>query len=261
MYKKMLWGLGVLVLLICTAFVFMTVRNRAEIRQLKKEYAVTEKPLEARDEPTQPITDNKPHRPARAGFKWEWHGDHWHEIPVAQADDQEVVVPVKKMTDAQKAEWEKYWKDQGLEPPPPGYTYVWNDTSAKLVQFNVPYFEVTDTYGYNNYYQLSDNEWDRYKALSAIAHKSLNRVKIPDDVASLAKKWLEPLHQKTWGLQKAIVTTVTYDREETPEDVAYNQKLTSEKLAAIKPPEVDYSINHDVVDLIILELEEALQRR
>ena len=88
MYKKLTWGLGVLALLLCTAFVFMTVLNRAEIRQLKEEAAEAEKLSEDRNNHLvqQPDVDNKPPREAKDGFKWEWHGDHWHEMPVAQTE-------------------------------------------------------------------------------------------------------------------------------------------------------------------------------
>ena len=192
--------------------------------------------------------------------KGHWQNGVWHDESHSPVEDQ----TPRKLSKAEIAklytkEELAHWESQGLTPP--GYTYIWNDLGAKLVKFNVPYFEVTENYGYNNYHLLTNDEWDRYKALNAIANKFLNRVIITDDVASLAKKWLKPIHQKTWGPQKGIVTSVTYNREETPEDVARNQKLTNEKLAAITKPEVDYSINHDTIDLIILELEEALQRR
>ncbi len=88
MYKKLTWGLGVLVILLCTAFVFMTVLNRAEIRQLKEEAAEAEKLSEDRNKHLvqQPDVGNKPPGPAQEGFEWEWHGDHWHEMPIAQND-------------------------------------------------------------------------------------------------------------------------------------------------------------------------------
>ena len=71
----------------------MTVRNRAEIRQLEKEFAdakEVETPLTE-----QPKADNKPPREAKAGFEWEWHGDHWHEMPVAQTPQETVGQSVK----------------------------------------------------------------------------------------------------------------------------------------------------------------------
>ncbi len=88
MYKKLFWGLSILMLLIVTVFVFMTVRNRTEIRQLKEEAAEAEKLSEDRNKHLvqQPDVGNKPPQEAKDGFKWEWHGDHWHEMPVAQTE-------------------------------------------------------------------------------------------------------------------------------------------------------------------------------
>ena len=87
MYKKLTWGLGVLALLISTAFVFMTVRYRADIRQLKEEAAEAEKLSEDRNKhlAQQPDVGNKPPQEAKDGFKWEWHGDHWHEMPLSES--------------------------------------------------------------------------------------------------------------------------------------------------------------------------------
>jgi hypothetical protein len=69
----------------------MTIRNRAEIRQLQDDLAEAEK-LQTHV-PQQPVADNKPPRPAQEGHKWEWHGDHWHEMPIAAA--QPVAQPVQ----------------------------------------------------------------------------------------------------------------------------------------------------------------------
>ncbi|RKU09842.1 hypothetical protein C6501_14705 [Candidatus Poribacteria bacterium] len=85
MQKKMLWGLGVLALLICTAFVFMTVRNRAEIRQLKEGTAAAEKPLEDSNK-RKPVAKADEQPPAEPGFKWVWHNDHWDKVPIDAPD-------------------------------------------------------------------------------------------------------------------------------------------------------------------------------
>ncbi len=90
MSKKMIWGLGVLALLLGTAFVFITLQDRAEIRQLEKELADA-KELEKHMK-QQPSADNKPPQKAKDGFEWEWHGDHWHEMPIAQAPQQTPIV-------------------------------------------------------------------------------------------------------------------------------------------------------------------------
>ncbi len=49
MYKKLYWGLGVLMLLIIGAFVFLIVRNQAEIQEMKREAAAVQKQLQQRN--------------------------------------------------------------------------------------------------------------------------------------------------------------------------------------------------------------------
>jgi hypothetical protein len=73
---------------------YMFAVQYAEIQQLKKEDAEA-KELEKHLN-QQPVADNKPPREARDGFKWEWHGDHWHEMPVAQAQPIKQSVQVKQ---------------------------------------------------------------------------------------------------------------------------------------------------------------------
>lgn len=79
MSKKLYWGLGVLVLLLCTAFVWMTIHNRAEIRQLKQDAAKL-----AQEQPgtEQPVADNRPPPPGKT-FEGggHWHNGEWHDAP------------------------------------------------------------------------------------------------------------------------------------------------------------------------------------
>lgn len=282
MQKKMLWGLGVLVLLICTAFVFMTVRNFAEIRQLKEETAVVEKPLEARDEPTQPIADNKPPRPARAGFKWEWHGDHWHEMPVAQADVQEVVVPVEQMTEAQKTEWLQFWKDQGLEPPPPGHGYWFNKDGSVggLYKYNEPRFKArwseTESPG-ADFTKLTETEWIRYHALRHIMGGSVLEItqemlkQLKDDdpvpkatyapgVQELAEVWWGELRDKASGPTPQVSTIVTWNRDPTPEELEAIERKEDELMESMRRerPKRERPEWQPYVQQLVKELEAAV---
>jgi Ca2+/Na+ antiporter len=81
MLKKLYWGLGVLMLLICTAFIFMTIRNRAEIRELENEAAAAKE--QKKQQMEQWIADNKPPREAKDGHSHTDHShtDHSHEVP------------------------------------------------------------------------------------------------------------------------------------------------------------------------------------
>jgi len=113
MTRRTFWGFAALILLILGAFVVVTIRDRAEIRQLKKEAAeakklekeLTESKKLEKHMNQQPDVNNKPPREARAGHRWEWHGDHWHEMPTAQNDvpqqepasEKIVFAPVRKL--------------------------------------------------------------------------------------------------------------------------------------------------------------------
>ncbi len=81
MHKRIATGLFVLIFILGVAIVFY--HQYTDIQQLKQEAAEAEKLLE---EQHKGVAENKPPRPAREGYKWEWHGDHWHEMPVAQSD-------------------------------------------------------------------------------------------------------------------------------------------------------------------------------
>ena len=84
MNKKLYWGLLALIILLGTAFVFILMHDRAEIRKLEEELADVKE--QEQHVPQQADVGNRPPRDARAGHKWEWHGDHWHEMPIAQND-------------------------------------------------------------------------------------------------------------------------------------------------------------------------------
>ncbi len=84
MNKKLYWGLLALIILLGTAFVVIMLHDRAEIRKLKEELADVKE--QEKHVPQQADVGNRPPRDARAGHKWEWHGDHWHEMPIAQND-------------------------------------------------------------------------------------------------------------------------------------------------------------------------------
>ena len=77
----------------------------------------------------------------------------------------------RPLTKAEVAEWQKYWADMGLEPPPSGHGYQWDENGkVSLFQYNVPEFEVKwsekETPG-QDYYKLTDEEWRCHRGLTA----------------------------------------------------------------------------------------------
>lgn len=104
MRKKWFWGLGVLSILVIAGVCYMFAVQYAEIRQLKREDAEA-KQLEETMKQQQPIAEKKPPRPARAGYKWEWHEDHWHEMPLVPSDAPAVVKPKRSKGDPLNIDW------------------------------------------------------------------------------------------------------------------------------------------------------------
>ncbi len=76
MRKKMYWGLASLILIIGVAGVYFMLQPEPEPE--KKFIVPSEADLEQAREAKQPP------REAKEGFTWEWHADHWHEVPIAQ---------------------------------------------------------------------------------------------------------------------------------------------------------------------------------
>ncbi len=109
MYKKLTWGLSVLIV-ICIGFIFYV---QYEFVQFKKGLeADRENPktgdveTEKQKEPQHIAIGEAPHPPPRAaqeGYMWEWHGDHWHEMPIAQGD-QTPIGPHGQMTGSTETE-------------------------------------------------------------------------------------------------------------------------------------------------------------
>ncbi|RKU11535.1 hypothetical protein C6501_12580 [Candidatus Poribacteria bacterium] len=92
MSKKTIWGFAALIILLIAAggFIYWQMLT---VQQMKEQAAQDAKMLEeGNHKPKQPSVTNKPPREAKDGFKWEWHGDHWHEMPIAQAPQQTPIV-------------------------------------------------------------------------------------------------------------------------------------------------------------------------
>ena len=111
-------------------------------------------------------------------------------------------------------------------------------------------------------FKLTDEEWERLKALRGIASKGPLRIHISDEVAALAKEWRDELWEKTMSLQPKIVSFGSFDRELTDADEEEHARLEAAKLKTLmKPQRSNRSVDHDLLDQIIIELETELQRR
>ena len=98
MTHRTFWGLGVLILLLGTAFVFITVRDRAEIRQLKKDNAEANKLQEEHNQQKQtPIDYTKPPPGKTFANGGHWHNGEWHDeqhAPIAQPVEEPIISQV-----------------------------------------------------------------------------------------------------------------------------------------------------------------------
>ncbi len=133
MSKKLYWGLGVLILLL-GAFVFIMVREGAEIQELETELVETEEFVKWWKE-----RNAKRGRAAAAD----------QQVDVAAADKQvDVKMPDKPSADMQIGKtlnlsplspeemqqiFDLFYIERGLDPPPPGYQYLWKDIDVPLL--------------------------------------------------------------------------------------------------------------------------------
>lgn len=83
MNRKMKWGLAILIILLGTATVLIIQHERAEIRELQRQLAESNKLRETgineshtRHDIIQQNYENKPND----GNEYVWHGDHWHRV-------------------------------------------------------------------------------------------------------------------------------------------------------------------------------------
>ena len=81
MTRKMYWGITALIIFVIAAGGFMY-WQWSQVQQLKEQLAQDEKMLEDKDK--QVAENDLP--PARPGFKWVPHDDHYHQVPIDAPD-------------------------------------------------------------------------------------------------------------------------------------------------------------------------------
>ncbi len=210
----------------------------------------TVKPIE---KPTQQPTAEAPVGDTSQGGHFHADGT-WHEGP------HDVPSQIREKDDVGDR---AYWESQGLTPPPPGYTYFRvNNGPPELYPRNQFNMKVRWEEQLGDEFQLTDEEWERLKALRGIASKGPLRIHISDEVAALANEWCDELWQKTRSLQPKIVSFGSFDRELTDADEEERARLEAAKrVSLMKTERSNRSVNHDLLDQIIIELETELQRR
>ena len=181
-----------------------------------------------------------------------------------------LLIPQNTDTEPEKEERD-YWQSQGLNPPSPGYFYHDDENGVpKLYAENQQHFRLTGwTEGYGNTTLLSDEEWERYKALIPIANQTRLVLKegigtrdttmFPDDVAALAREWLNELWEKTKSPLPTFSSFAQYTRPETPEDQERETQFLQELYDTHVPPDTRPShANHVLIKSILNELKAEL---
>ena len=287
MKKQMIWGLATLILLLGIAAVFIFLDQNAELQQLEQETAESDKLRQEHNKPqeTPQVVDvsddtQRPPPPGETHQTGYWHGDHWHRHDEARTD---VVISAPQVTAAQRAEWEKYWKDQGLDPPPDGHGYRYDKDGkvAGLFKYNEPEFEVgwskSEAPG-QDFTKLTETEWIRYHALRHIvggsllyldqpmikrmmAGETLPKATYARGVQELAEEWMNELRYKASGPTPKVTTSVTWDRDPTPAELEEIARKKHELLESMERPKRLFPEWQPFVETIVQELESELKKR
>ena len=287
MKKQMKWGLVTLILLLGIAAVFIFLDQNAELQQLEQETAESDKLRQEHNKPqeTPQVVDvsddtQRPPPPGETHETGYWHGDRWHRHDEARTDD---VIPAPQVTAAQRAEWEKYWKEQGLDPPPDGHNYRYDKDGnvAGLYKYNEPRFKVgwseEDSPG-EDYSKLTETEWIRYHALRHIkggsllyldqpmikrmmAGETLPNATYASGVQELASEWLSQLRLKASGPASHVTTIVTWNREPTRAELREIARKENELLKSLERPKRPRPEWQPFVESIVKELETEVEKR
>jgi len=225
MTKQLQWAIGGLALLI-VGFVALQIYLHVNMNQFKEELADPEPKTETETEqpPDQvqvPEVDNRP-LPPDDGRKYEWHGDHWHEVPIAQKEPTRLpegsltfheellkTNPVKALR--LQAEERGYVNAKWIPPFPPDDTEAQEFARAKYLCYyyadGTPEFEKAARY----YFDLWDEIDEKYRAGTMSLARSLDLSKIgwvgvrtqqthydPESGYALWRSEYFPMHISDW---------------------------------------------------------------
>ena len=192
------------------------------------------------------------------------------------------------LTKEEEAERLKYWADMGLEPPPRGYGYQWDENGKiSLYQYNVAYFKTywsTEKYPGQDYSQLSQDEWKRHRALHHIVRqeplrltqeqtrqvtlegKPFPKVTYAPGVVELAKEKIRELDRKASGPIVKGSVDITWNRKSTEQEHADIHRRSVELTRALEsqkppPPPLTGWTDETFFDALVKELEAEIQRR
>lgn len=280
MFKKIVWGLGILIVLLIGATIFQIVEYQSEKQTFEKELAEVQEYLEAYNnkKKTQQGAYFSDVNPLDAP-----NNDRRDKVPISA--QRPIGASVERiLTKEQIAEVQKFWKDLGLKPPPKGYGYEWDENGeVTLFQFNVPRFEVKwskkEVPG-GDYYKLTDEEWARHRVLRHIISQShlildqelikmvvegkpLPKVEYAPGVVELAREWLTELERKASGPLPTVSTSVTWTRRPTEREEQEIERKENELLNSLEKPPRPHSgpWDENYIAEVVNNLKAEIQRR
>ncbi len=140
----------------------------------------------------------------------------------------------------------------GLDIPPAGHHYGQNSETGEweLHPNNEPIITIRwKGNSYGQLHQLTDEEYERYKALRRIAKNTESVAShlagggrpgqflaYPLAACELAKQWYDELREKTRGPAPSATAGALYDREYTDADREHDHRLIREAIDAVTPP-------------------------
>ena len=275
MNRKMYWGVAILILLLGTATLFIFINEFAKDSELDVQLKEAEKVANRiKQQQKKQVSEDEPGYKVQVVQGNEKVKDVSNEtvsteeevFPRTRAEFE--ALPLEQQKALKHAARSAFWKERGLDPPPPGYTYRQNQDGYHLVKEGEALFRITwDNFGYHNYHQLSETEWEEYKALEVIAVYGLPGPRKPEAtpaVVALAKEWYDKLNEKTWGPRPGVSVSAsggvwnTLSKEDGYERI---NRLAMEKLASLPPPSRSSVIDYAIVDRLLIELKTELEEK
>ena len=134
-----------------------------------------------------------------------------------------------------------YEEHFGYPMPPPGYVSIRTEGGAReTIKINTPYARIkySETEGYGNFDNLSEDEWSRYLLLTAITnseHETDSDIEVSASVLERARELRKPLYEKSFGTHSTPVVSIVsyYTRDKTAADEALADQLRTEKHAEL----------------------------
>ena len=202
MNRKMYWGVAALIIILIAAggFIYW---QWSEVQQLKEQLAQDER---IPKEKSKGVAENKPPRLARAGYKWEWHEDHWHEMPIVPSDAPVAVKPKRSKGPPLNINWED-----------PKYL-DWTDPRTAESYRNYYGFDPPTEADYFKPVQDNFGNWIKHYRNTSVIVKWGKRIGFRPTVDQLAR-------YKRLQAELELAKTLRLDSEPTPQMQSIQQKI------------------------------------